>query len=379
VEGGIDIYKVDSSKGKLARQFVELPFTLYKGNKYYVPGFKKDMYKALAKNHPFFEHSVGDFFLAVRNGRAEGRIGVFDNTNYNKYNKTDEAHFYFFDTINDEEVAERLFETVKEWAKKRGLKKLVGPHGFSGMDGGGILVDGFEHKAAMTMMNYNFPYYGELVEKNGFKKFKDYYSALLETGKYILPEKIKRVVEISKKRGSFRVPEFKSKRQIKKIAKEIGRVYNESFVSHDDFCPLTEREIEMLTSSLMLVSKPSLLKILYYKDKIAGFLFAFPDLSAALQRAKGKLNPLTMLDIMLEARKTKYLIINGAGILPKYQKLGGNALLYYELEQTVKSEGGRYLYSDLTQIAETTTLMLKDLKTLGSSIYKTHRVYACTL
>ncbi|RKX82126.1 MAG: hypothetical protein DRP57_10555 [Spirochaetes bacterium] len=78
-------------------------------------------------------------------------------------------------------------------------------------------------------------------------------------------------------------------------------------------------------------------------------------------------------------RKTNYLIINGAGILPKFQKMGGNAVLYYKLEQTIKSEGKKYKFSDLTQIAEITTLMLKDLKTLDSSIYKTHRVYACDL
>ncbi|MCD6121225.1 MAG: hypothetical protein J7K04_05260 [Spirochaetales bacterium] len=373
------MYRIDSSKSKYAEQFVELPFSLYKDNKYYVPGFKKDMYEVLAKKHPFFEYSAGDFFLALRNGQAEGRIGVFDNAHYNSYNKTKEAHFYFFDTVNNKETAVKLFDTAREWAKKRGLTKLVGPHGFSGMDGGGILIDGFQHRAAMTMMNYNYPYYRKLVEENGFNKLKDYYSALLETGKFTLPEKIKRVVEISKKRGFFRVPEFKSKKQVKKLAKEIGRVYNESFVSHDDFCPLTEKEIEILTKSLILVSKPSLLKILYYKDEIAGFLFAFPDLSRALQKAKGRLNPLTILNIMSEMRKTNYLIINGAGILPKFQKLGGNAVLYYELEKTIKSEGKKYKFSDLTQIAETTTLMLKDLKTLGSSIYKTHRIYACDL
>ena len=263
--------------------------------------------------------------------------------------------------------------------KKRGLKKLVGPHGFSGMDGGGILIDGFQHRAAMTMMNYNYFYYRKLVEENGFNKLKDYYSALLETEKFTLPEKIKRSLKFQRRGAFFGYLNLRVKKQVKKIAKEIGKVYNESFVSHDDFCPLTEKEIEMLTKNLTLVSKSFPLKILYYKDEIAGFLFAFPDLSRALQKAKGRLNPLTILNIASEMRKTNYLIINGAGILPKFQKMGGNAVLYYKLEQTIKSEGKKYKFSDLTQIAEITTLMLKDLKTLDSSIYKTHRVYACDL
>ncbi len=378
-EGKVEIERVENGRTGRAKEFIELPFKLYENNGYWVPPFKAEVAEILERRHPFFEHSEGDFFIARRNGKTIGRIAVFNNNQYNNYRSTREAHFYFFDCYEDEEAARALFDRIKEWSKKRGLNRVVGPRGFSAMNGGGILIDGFQYRAAMTMMNYNFPYYKNLVESNGFSKLKDFYSALLDNKKYHVPEKIRRVVEISKKRGTFRVPRFRKKSELKKIAQDIGRVYNEAFTSHDDFCPLTTKEIKLLTNNLLLVSKPELMKILYYRDEIAGFLFAFPDLSAALQRAKGKLNLFSMIDIMRESRKTEWLIINGAGILPKYQKLGGNALLYYELEKTVKSSGLRYLYSDLTQIAESTTLMLKDLETLGSRIYKTHRVYQCSL
>ena len=84
------------------------------------------------------------------------------------------------------------------------------------------------------------------------------------------------------------------------------------------------------------------------------------------------MNPLVLLDFMRESKRTDWLIINGAGILPRYQRLGGNALLYYELEKTVRESN--YRYADLVQIAETTTLMLSDIETLGGKIYKTHRI-----
>ena len=35
----------------------------------------------------------------------------------------------------------------------------------------------------------------------------------------------------------------------------------------------------------------------------------------------------------------------------------------------------RFLYVDAVQIAETTDLMLADIKTLGGRIYKIHRIY----
>ena len=61
------------------------------------------------------------------------------------------------------------------------------------------------------------------------------------------------------------------------------------------------------------------------------------------------------------------------GILPEYQGRGGNALLYQELEDTVRNSG--YRQAELVQIAETTGLMLKDLENLGAEIFKTYRIY----
>ena len=123
----------------------------------------------------------------------------------------------------------------------------------------------------------------------------------------------------------------------------------------------------------MLVSKPSLIKILYYDDQVVGFLFAFPDLSAALQRAGGRLDPIRIIDLLAEARRTDTLIVNGAAILPEYQKLGGNGLMYYELIRTILDSG--YQRAEMVQIADTTNLMLADMQTLGGRVYKTHRIY----
>ena len=123
----------------------------------------------------------------------------------------------------------------------------------------------------------------------------------------------------------------------------------------------------------MRVTTPSLVKLLLYEGQLAGFLLAFPDLSGALQRARGALAPWNLVDLATERRRTEMLIVNGAGILPEYQKLGGNALLYYELYNTVMQSG--YRWAEMVQIAETTTLMLSDMKTLGGRIYKVHRVF----
>ena len=112
-----------------------------------------------------------------------------------------------------------------------------------------------------------------------------------------------------------------------------------------------------------------------FEPKIVGFLFTFRDVSAALQRGNGKLGPGSVIRLMRESKKTRDLIVNGIGILPEYQRLGGNALLYKELERTVRETVRNVRSAELVQIAETTWLMLSDLESLGARVHKRHRLY----
>jgi hypothetical protein len=111
-----------------------------------------------------------------------------------------------------------------------------------------------------------------------------------------------------------------------------------------------------------------------HNDEIVGFLFAFPDVSAALQRAKGRLFPFGIIDILLEMKRTKTISGNGMGILPEFQGKGGNALLYYEMGKTVFGFN-QFEHVEMTQVAETTRQMRADLKNLNGVEYKNHRVY----
>ncbi len=363
---------VESSRGHAGREFVDFPHRLYKGSKQWVPQFRRDIRLILDRKHPSFEHCEARFFLARRGGEPVGTIGAIVNAAYNEYQHSRTGHFYFFDCVDDREVSHALFERAFEWLRSKGMEKVVGPFGF-GFMGMGVLVDGFEHRAVMTMMAYNGPWYGPSIEAEGFVKHRDQLSMFLEAANFRLPDRVRRVAEISLKRGSFDVPEFKTKRELIRRAPAIGNVYNQTFSAHgDEFYPLSEREIKQITSDLVTVADPTLIKLLMKRQEVAGFLLGFPDLSAALQRGHGRITPWGIIDLLLEYRRTRWLVVNGAAILPQYQRLGGNALLYYMLE---KISGKRFLYVDAVQIAETTELMLSDMQTLGGKIYKVHRLF----
>jgi len=77
--------------------------------------------------------------------------------------------------------------------------------------------------------------------------------------------------------------------------------------------------------------------------------------------------------MLLDMRRTEWVALNGAGILPELHGRGGNALMYSEMEKTIHEFGFRH--ADLTQVAESAVEMRSDLENVGGVPYKNHRVF----
>jgi len=371
----IRVDRIDPDAKPQAARFIDLGYRTYDGHALWVPPPRRDVALMLSRRkHPFYQRSDAAFFVAARDGRDVGRLAVLDNRPFNTYHGTAEASFYCFECEDDVEAASEMFARAFEWARARELTRIVGPKGFGAFDGYGILVDGFEHRPMMTMANYNLAHYGPLLERTGFAKEVDFVSFHLRKDTFVMPERVRRVADWATRKGALRIVPMQSRRALIRVARRIGQAYNRAFVENWEYYPLSEREIDFLVQQLMLFANPRLIKLITHGDDIVGFLFAFPDVSEALQRARGRLTPWTLLDVVLETRRTRWVAINGAGILPEYQRRGGNALLYTEIERTIRES--RYEDADLPQVAETAVQMRRDLTGLGAVPYKTHRIYA---
>ena len=330
----LSIEKVDTQDKSQVKRFVQFYYDLYKDCPQFVPPLYVDAYLPLNREkHPFYGHSDADFFVAVRDGTVVGRICAAENRPFNEWHKTKKAHFYAFDTIDDLAVARALFEAAFAWARSRGLDTMVGPKGLSAFDGYGIQIEGFEHRQMMTMMNYNYDYYPRLVEALGFEKEVDFVSCYLPAQSFKVPERVERISAWAMKRGNLRVKNFTGdggllrwaprfiqdlagKQELLKWAPRIVEAYNKAFVNNWEYYPLSPGDGKYAVDNVFLVADPRLIKVITHGEEIVGFLFAFPDVSAALQRAKGHLFPFGLIDLLLEMKRTKIVSGNGTGILP---------------------------------------------------------------
>jgi hypothetical protein len=370
----LQVEMLDTSNKAKVDEFIRLPFRLYKDCPQWCPPFISDIKTMLDRNkHPYYEHSDADFFVVRRDGQVVGRIAAMENKSFNQYHGTKKGQFYLFECENDLDAARMLFGRACEWMSDRGLTEIVGPKGFSGFDGYGIQVEGYEEHQMMIMMNYNYPYYNDLMTAMGFEKEVDFVSCYMHRDKFVLPDKINRVLEIIKKRGKFKVKNFSSRKELLEWAPRIGDAYNRSFINNWEYYPMTQREIKFAVEGVLVVANPKLIKIITYEDNICGFLFGFPDISKSMQRGKGRLNPISIADMMISLKTTNWISLNGVGVLPEYQGTGGNVILYDETVKTMKDFG--YEHAELTQMAETATQVRRDIITVGAKPYKNHRIY----
>ncbi|HET9915283.1 MAG TPA: hypothetical protein VFQ13_25560, partial [Anaerolineales bacterium] len=261
----LTIEKVDTDNKSQIKRFVDVPYRLYKNCPQWVPPLYIDAYLPLnRKKHPFFEHSEADFFLAVRDGEVVGRICAGINRLFNECHQVKKAQFYFFDAVNDLEVARCLFDTAVAWAKERGMDTIIGPKGLSPFDGYGILVEGFEHRQMMTMMNYNYDYYPKLVEALGFEKEVDFVSCYLPSHAFQIPERIERIAKHALERGNLWVKQFKSKRELVQWAPRIGYAYNKAFIENWEYYPFTEGDVMYAVNNVFMIANPRMIKLIMH-------------------------------------------------------------------------------------------------------------------
>ncbi len=368
----MNIRKLDTTNSADVKSFIRFPFQLYNTSPFWVPPFWSDMRKVMDRQfYPFYQHSDADFFVAEHDNAVLGRIAVLEKTKYNAYHGERTAFFYFFDAVNDVDVADALFQQVEEWARERGLTKILGPFGFIQGDSIGILVEGNDRRPALGQ-NYNYDYYDNLLQHVGFKKLTDYYSGYLR-GDHQLPQRFFDIADkVSQKRG-FWIKSFESKNELRDWIKRIQVMYNDTFANNVSYSPMNLDEAKIVADQLLAISNPKLIKLVMKGEEIIGFLFAFVDITDGLRKAKGRMWPFGFYHILRDFKKTEWCNFNGTGLLPGHRGVGANAVLYTEMARTIQKFG--FKHADVVQIEEQNIKSMGDMSAIGVQWTKKHRVY----
>jgi hypothetical protein len=210
------------------------------------------------------------------------------------------------------------------------------------------------------------------VEAAGFEPGEELVSGYLSSH-IQFPEKIHRASEIIQRRRGLRVARYRRRSDLRTLVPKLQALYNNALSGTSGNVPLTNDEVKTLADQLLWFADPRLIKIIFKEDDPVGFLFAYPDISTALQRTRGRLYPYGWLSLLLEMRRTKWVNINGAGIIEQYRGLGGTAILFSEMYKSVTE--GDFEHAEIVQIGRENGNMQRELRDLGIDFYKSHRLY----
>lgn len=364
------IHKVESKNDLMA--FIKMQWKIYKNDPHWVPPLIMDRKKNLdKKKNPFFKHAEADYFLAVKNGEIVGRIAAIKNDLHNKHHNDKVGFFGFFECINDQQVADALFETARNWLKERGLTSMRGPANPSSNDEYAMLLEGFDDSPRL-LMPYNPPYYLTLCENYGFKKEKDLYAYKLESDKVLSSDKLRRGAEIAKTRSGIKITTLDIKNFQSELEK-VKKVYNAAWAPNWGFVPMTDEEIDAMAKDLKAIVEPALVLFGEVDNKIVGFALAMPDYNQIFKKMNGKLFPFGIIRLLTGKKKINWARIITLGIIPEYQKRGLDAVFYWEIVNRAREIG--IIFGEASWILEDNEMMNRGAKVMNGELYKKYRIY----
>lgn len=360
------------------REFIKVPWSVYEEDANWVPWlFFERLEFFNKKKNPFFAHAEVDYFIARRDGRAIGTIAAILNHRHNEFQQENVAHFGVFEVIDDGEAGRALLETAVDWARKRGVERILGPMNLSTNDECGMLIEGFG-EPPVVLMTYNPPYYPEMMEEAGFEKAMDLLAWLGITEEIVngMPAKVKRIVGKVKERYQLQVRPIRMEDWDAEIER-IKKIYNSAWEWNWGFVPMTDAEIEHMAEGMKLILDPALVFMVEHKGEAVGFSLTLPDVNEPLRRIRP--GPSTLSSYLAAARlyfsryKTDMARVMALGVIERYRGRGVDALMYYETAKAALERG--YDRLEASWILETNEMMNRPIELLGAKVYKKYRIY----
>ncbi len=368
--GQIVIKEVQTKKER--QIFVFLPEKVHKNEPEWLHPIYMDEKLLFNKDkNKSYKYADAVLLLAYRDKKPVGRIMGIINNRYNEIHNEQNGRFCFMECYDDKEVFHELISAVEKWLKERGMKKIIGPLGFSDKDPQGFQIEGFEYPQFMTSAN-NSPYMPEYLESEGYLKKVDLVNYL---GK--IPEKFPLVYEKVLSRMEhmmeYKIIEFKSIKELKPYILEVLELMNETFNEIYGFVPLNDNEKIEFANRYLPVLDPKFIKLIKTNNTLVGFAIGMPDFSRGIRQAKGRIFPFGIIRILIDSKRSKKLLMMLGGVKKEYRGKGLDVLMGVKILQSAIKHKMETLDSHL--VLENNTKMRGEYERVGCQVVKKFRIY----
>ena len=321
------------------RRFIRLPWRIYADDPCWVPPLIHSQQELLGfRPHPFYARSRARSFLAVRGGRDVGRITAIVNAGHIERYGEQRGFFGFFECDDDSAAARALFGAARDWLHAEGMTAIRGPANPSLNYECGLLIEGFD-TPPFFMMTHARPWYGALVEANGFGKIEDLYAfwgatEMLDS----LDQKLGVMVQGVQERFGVSVRPIDRRRFDAEVRMFLD-IYNSSLGGTWGFVPLSDDELRHMAASLKHLIVPELALVAEVDGKPIGAVFCLLDYNTRIKAINGRLFPFGFLKLLWNKRAIKRMRAISTNVIPEYQAWGVGLVLLAALVPRVREWG----------------------------------------
>ncbi|NTU93267.1 MAG: GNAT family N-acetyltransferase [Chlorobiaceae bacterium] len=359
------------------KQFIKFAWKVYRSNpelnRNWVPPVISDYMKTLdTEVYPLYDHAELAMFTAWKGGGMVGTIAAIHNRRHNQIHEDKVGFWGFFECIDDQKVADALFEAAAMWLRSKGLDAMRGPVSPSMNDQCGMLTKGYDSPPVFLML-YNPPYYNDLCLNSGHKVAQELLAWYIDQ-KLIDIERLRRISQHVMKREGLSVRVLEMKRFDSEI-ENMRAIYNGAWEKNWGFVPMTDKEFDFLAKSLKPIANPHYVYFVEDRNgRTIGFSLSLPDINQALKHVNG--NPLTpwgLVKYLWYKRNINMVRTIVMGVLPEYRNKGIDSIL----NTWIADYGGKHgvFASEMSWVLKSNEAMSKLASVIGGKPYKEYAIY----
>ena len=359
------------------KEFVELPYRLYRNEPMWVPPLRFERKQVLdRKKNPFFNHAEIEYLLARRDGRVVGRLCAHVDHKLNEFQNNRWGLFGFYECEDDQEASDALIKAASEWLTARGCDRATGPMSFTTNEECGVLVSGFD-LAPSVLTDWTMPYYPALLEGSGLHKVIDLnmWSLHVKDRSAVHPSIFQVADEVESKHGITVRP--MNPRNLKVEIPAFVELYNEAWKRNWAFVPIEMDQAQHMAKSLKPVLDKNWAYIAEKDGEIVGASLTLPDWNQVFARLNGRLLPFGWAKALWYKRKIDRVRVFALGVRKEFQHAGVAAKMYalhYDAAaRTPQAEG------ETGWILETNIPMNRAMEGMGGEVTRSYRVYEILL
>jgi hypothetical protein len=372
----------EHTPGKDVKDFIRAGFVVFADDPMWVPPLDFEFKERLSPKHnPFFKRAEVALFTAWKDGKLAGRCSATIDREYLKLWKDDTGFFGFFDTIEDQDVANALMRSAEKWLSSHGMKKMIGPLSLYANDEIGCLIEGFDYPPNL-MMAHSRKYQAALIEGTGCEKEKDLLCWKYEANQGF-PDRVVKAWEQIKALPEVKLRSVDPSRMEREL-EDIMDIYNSAWSGKWGMVPALPDEVKKIAKDMKLIIDPDIAFMAEINGKSVGMCIMLPNMNEAIGDLGGKLFPFGFAKLLWrlkvkhpESARLMMLGIKGEA-RSNVKRYGGlSAAMYVEVAKRGYAKG--YRWGELSWTREDDAPINLGIRAMGAKVYKKYRVFRKTV